>query len=546
MPGTWRGLANQPAFSTSTMMLLTDGRVMVQEEGTNHWHALTPDHTGSYVSGTWSPLADMSIWRRYYASGVLDDGRVIVVGGEQSGAGGDTNRGEIYDPVTDSWAPISPPPGWATVGDAASCILPDGRLMIGALSTPECAIYDHATDSWSAAASKAIRSNEETWILLPDETIVTVQCFRPFHAEKYVVSSNAWKPEGAPPVQLVDPVMSEIGPAMLMYDGRVIYFGAANVHGSGKTAIYTPPAGVYGTGSWAQGPDIPTIGKQAIVCNDCPAALLPNGKVLFAAAPWVFNFWGSPVHFFEYDPATNLITQAPDPPNNGSVVFMSRLMLLPTGEVLFSPNANVQCYLPDGAPREAWRPTISALVVDCDPCRPDHYLLRGTQLTGLSQANVYGDDCHPATNYPLVRLRSHATGDVRYCRTYDFSSMGVATGATPQSVRFEVSGLPYGRYDLCVVANGISSHCVDFCHAPRRPCGCQEERCDSCRKERCEPMRDPEVLTLRAQVRSLQASLRRFSGQEQPQEDRAKRREVHDPEASPAEEESSGHTEGQA
>ena len=71
------------------MMLLPDGRIMVQEEATPHWHALTPDSSGSYLNGTWSTLADMSFWRRYYASGVMRDGRVIVIGGEQSGAGGD-------------------------------------------------------------------------------------------------------------------------------------------------------------------------------------------------------------------------------------------------------------------------------------------------------------------------------------------------------------------------------------------------------------------------------------------------------------------------
>jgi len=64
MAGTWTGLVNQPAFQTSTMILLTDGRVMVQEEATAHWHALTPDDSGSYAHGTWSTLADMSFWRR--------------------------------------------------------------------------------------------------------------------------------------------------------------------------------------------------------------------------------------------------------------------------------------------------------------------------------------------------------------------------------------------------------------------------------------------------------------------------------------------------
>ena len=261
MIGTWQGLANQPPFVTSTMILLTDGRVMVQEEATAHWHALTPDAFGSYENGTWSSLADMSFWRRYYASAMLRDGRVIVIGGEQSGDGGDTNKGEIYDPVSNSWSPIPSPLGWADVGDAVCCLFPDGRLMIGALPTPDCTIYDPTTDSWAAAASKAVRSNEETWILLPDESILTVQCWDPWESERYSISSNAWKNEGKLPVPLVDPVMHEIGPAMLLYDGRVIYFGAANAHGRGRTAIYTPPATQAGTGTWARGPG-PTARRQ--------------------------------------------------------------------------------------------------------------------------------------------------------------------------------------------------------------------------------------------------------------------------------------------
>jgi hypothetical protein len=187
MVGLWQGLVNQPTFHTSTMILLTDCRVMVQEEAAAHWYALTSDRSGSYVNGTWSALADLSFWRRYYASGVLKDGRVIVIGG---GDGGDTNKGEIYDPVSDTWSPIPPPPGWSMVGEASCCLLPDGRIMIGALTSTSCIIYDPSTNSWSPAASKAVRSNEETWILLPDNTIVTPQCWDPYQFEKYIISSN--------------------------------------------------------------------------------------------------------------------------------------------------------------------------------------------------------------------------------------------------------------------------------------------------------------------------------------------------------------------
>jgi hypothetical protein len=523
MSGTWQGLTNQPPFTTSTMILLTDGRVMVQEEATAHWHALTPDAFGSYVNGTWSSLADMSFWRRYYASAVLRDGRVIVIGGEQSGGGGDTNQGEIYDPVSNGWTPIPSPPGWATVGDAVCCLFPDGRFMIGALGTPDCTIYDPVTDSWTAAAAKAVRSNEETWILLPDESILTVQCWDPWRSERYSISSNAWKDEGPLPIPLVDPVMHEIGPAMLLYDGRVIYFGAANVKNRGRTVIYTPPPTQSGTGTWVRGPDLPLVGRRPLVCNDCPASLMPNGKVLVASAPWVFNDWGSPISILEYDPFLNTITVAPTPPNNGQQLYWSRMMLLPTGQVLFGPSLNdVRCYTPDGAPREAWRPTIWEVVPHCVNGAIDYYLLRGTQLTGFSQACVYGDDCNPATNYPLVRLRSTASGRVYYCRTWDFSSRGVASGTVPESVRFDASHVPYGDYELCVVANGISSHCIAFCHrrvesaqGNAAGCGCGKRECSCCCETLCceQERIDPLIFRLFSHLDTLQQSVSHLQSQ---------------------------------
>ncbi len=524
MAGTWQGLAHQPNFNTSTMILLSDGRVMVQEEGTQHWHALTPDRHGSYVSGTWSPLADMSFWRRYYSSGMLTDGRIVLIGGEQSGAGGDTNRGEIYDPVSDTWSPMPSPPGWAQVGDATCCILPDGRLMIGALASPQCAIYDPVSNSWSPAASKAVRSNEETWVLLPDDTVVTAQCFPPYRSERYSISSNSWKDEGPIPVSVIDHVMSEIGPAMLMYNGKVIYFGSAEVAGHGKTAIYTPPAIYTGTGTWVHGPDIPKIGGRTIVCNDCPASLLPNGKVLVACAPFVLNDWGSPIYFLEYDPFAGTLDQVPTPPNNVAQLYWSRFMLLPTGQVLFSPSSsNVQCYTPDGSPQDAWRPVISAVTHHGTSPATFYYLLTGQQLNGLSQANMYGDDCNPSTNYPLVRLRNTHTGQVLFAHTHHFSTRAVATGASLHSVRFSAAHIPYGHYELCVIANGISSRCCSFGHHRLHdPCHCEEcRRQDSaccgreihkesiCGEE--EAVLEPEIVELRGEIRRLSRSVHRLS-----------------------------------
>jgi hypothetical protein len=539
MAGAWQGLTHQPTFNTSTMILLSDGRIMVQEEATEHWHALTPDHNGSYLHGSWSPLADMSFWRRYYASGMLKDGRIVLIGGEQSGAGGDTNKGEIYDPVSDSWSPMPSPPGWAQVGDATCCILPSGDLMIGALTTPLCAIFDPETNSWSPAASKAIRSNEETWVLLPDDTIVTAQCFPPYRSERYSISSNAWKDEGALPVSVIDHVMSEIGPAILMYNGKVIFFGAANVGGNGKTVLYTPPAIYTGTGTWTQGPDIPKIGGKTIVCNDCPASLLPNGKVLAACAPFLVNDWGSPIFFIEYDPFGNTLVQVPTPPNNAPQLYWSRFMLLPTGQVLFSPSSNdVQCYTPDGNPQDAWRPVISSISRHGTPSTTDYYHLKGLQLNGLSQANMYGDDCNPSTNYPLVRLRNLKTHQVFFARTYHFSTRAVSTPDAPQSVRFSATHIPYGHYELCVIANGISSYYVHFGHQPaHKPCGCQvcrrqEAGCvchEACKPDPCCEevlVMEPEIIELRGEIKRLHNSVRRLASLIKIEEPHRERKEI--------------------
>ena len=124
MTGNWIALTNQPTFNASTMLLLNDGRVMCQESGGVRWWSLSPDIHGSYINGAWQQLAPMAHTRLYYGSAVFADGRVIVTGGEYSDAGKETNSCELYDPVLDQWTTISPPAGWAEVGDGSSVLSP--------------------------------------------------------------------------------------------------------------------------------------------------------------------------------------------------------------------------------------------------------------------------------------------------------------------------------------------------------------------------------------------------------------------------------------
>jgi hypothetical protein len=133
------------------------------------------------------------------------------------------------------------------------------------------------------------------------------------------------------------------------------------------------------------------------------------------------------------------------------------MMLLPTGQVLFAAGSPaMQIYTPAGEADDEWRPHITGHPRELEPGHT--YVLRGERFNGMTQAVAYGDDATMATNYPLVRLAGE-DGHVHYCRTSGHSTMAVATRRRHVHTSFTVpTGLPHGRYDLRVVANGIASH----------------------------------------------------------------------------------------
>src|SRR5262245_21541153 len=89
----WTPLVRTAPSTLATMLLLPHGTVMAQQAGsTATWYRLTPDSTGSYVNGTWSTLASMNLARLYYASNLLQDGRLFLLGGEYTGPNATLSR----------------------------------------------------------------------------------------------------------------------------------------------------------------------------------------------------------------------------------------------------------------------------------------------------------------------------------------------------------------------------------------------------------------------------------------------------------------------
>lgn len=448
--GSVKPLVNPAPEGHILSFQLTDGRVLVQSETLTHFYTLTPDNTGSYVSGTWTKVADLPRGYAPYAgsSAVLADGRVLLIGGEYNyGVFSLTNLGAIYDPKTDKWSRLKPPPGeqWKYIGDSADLVLADGRFLLGSKLNKAIAAYDPKTDTWTNLnhTGKNDINAEEGWTLLPDGRVFTVDVKRQPNSETYDPSTQKWTSAGNTPVPLVynDPKgfkiifgdhqvyhpPGEVGASMLLPDGSIFTAGAVpNGESTAHTALFK-------NGVWTAGPDIPN-GDDA---SDLGSVLLPSGHVLQETFGHTYEFDGT------------LFTQEP-------YIGTSILLPLPTGQVLVGGS---EVYTGKGKPNPAWAPNITS--APSSVTRGSTYQIFGTQFNGLSQANALGDELESFTNYPLVRITNTASGHVFYARTHDHSTMGVATGNAIVSTNFDVSPqTETGASTLVVVANGIASQPV--------------------------------------------------------------------------------------
>ena len=127
------------------------------------------------ASGTWSPTGSMSIGRFSFTATLLQNGKVLVAGGDTPGEI-ITNTAELYDPTTGTFTPTGSM-HQARVGFSAT-LLQNGKVLVegGASNTVEALntaeVYDPATGTWAMTGKMKQGRQQDSAVLLGDGTVL--------------------------------------------------------------------------------------------------------------------------------------------------------------------------------------------------------------------------------------------------------------------------------------------------------------------------------------------------------------------------------------
>ena len=295
------------SFHTAT--LLTDGRLLVA--GGSGREVLAEEEDRVFRgrkdlatvevydpdSGKWSEAAEMLTARSSGRALLLEDGRVLVIGG--SSGVKVIDKVELYDPATDEWTEAEP---MSTVRSFhTATVLVDGRILVVGGQTRNMAqasteIYDPATGEWTVAADLARPRSAHSAVLLGDGRVLVV-------GGSDLGASNVLGPETT--AEIYDPVAdtwtlvaTDLKPRIshesaLLPDGRVAVVGGENVVGLAVSdvEVYDPA-----TGAWKIVGALPD-GRSLLA-----VAVLPDGALLIAGGGVASGFTGFPTYVLRFNP----------------------------------------------------------------------------------------------------------------------------------------------------------------------------------------------------------------------------------------------------
>lgn len=238
------------ARDSASATLLRNGKVLVA--GGNNSDSgiglayLTSAELYDPTTRQWSSAGNMTFSRAGHTAVLLNDGRVLVVGGEGVPPAG-TSKGfsgcgvvcpqfvatpEIYDPATNHWTTAAPIPN--SYQQFAVTVLPTGKVLFtgawdGSSPTSDYStnlLYDPVANTWSTAAPMLHPRRGQVVALLPTGNVLveggeSAQSAEDLSAEEYNPFTNTWTATAS----ISGYRAHTEGSAIVLADGRVLVNG---------------------------------------------------------------------------------------------------------------------------------------------------------------------------------------------------------------------------------------------------------------------------------------------------------------------------------
>ncbi|WP_244219674.1 kelch repeat-containing protein [Corallococcus interemptor] len=300
----WSGLL---LFAASLGLLSCGGNARPEPGGARTAHSRLA------AAPAWYATSSMTTARGQHAAVLMPDGRVLIINGVNSG--GFITTAALYDPATDTWTAAGNTGIQGNITQAV--LLPSGRVLVVTDGSATGRVYDPATNAWTATGAMSTTRGLATLTLLASGQVLVAGGIgaggvRLASAELYDPATNAFLPTGA---------MTQGRNAHMatrLRDGRVLV--VSGFSGSGEV----PGADLYNpaTGTWT------AAAPPLVPRHYSSSTLLPDGRVLVAGG---FIAGGVTAQSELYDPAANTWTAT------GSLQFPRsghQTTLLPDGRVL--------------------------------------------------------------------------------------------------------------------------------------------------------------------------------------------------------------------
>lgn len=274
----------------STATLLGEGKVLVAGGNTRNLGAIgerlreegvavTVAELYDPSSGSWSLTGSMLSIRFDHTATLLENGKVLVVGGWNPASREVNGSAELFDPVTGTWS-LTGSPAVARQSGHSATLLQDGKVLVtGGFTTARsdevtssAELYDPATGTWTATGSLAHPRANHTESLLEDGTVVVTGGRRPdgvVVGSTELYAAGIWAAAGS----LNTP--RALHSATVLPDGRVLaaggYDGSASGEPTSSSELFDPA-----TQTWE------AAGFMGTARADHSATLLADGTVLAA------------------------------------------------------------------------------------------------------------------------------------------------------------------------------------------------------------------------------------------------------------------------